>query len=224
MRNTLALYVLESQSYTQNERKCIFFPCSCNLTLINKHVLPDFRLTFTAARCETLLYGFSLCHWNVNSLLAHTKISLLAAYNSIYRYDIIYISESFFDSTISDDDNILHMEGYNLIRADHPNNTKGGGVWLYFKKGLALRKIELSHVTECLLSEVDVKGQVGVIAVSYCSPSQTSSQFDDILSNFEKFIDDVQTFQLVNYRAKIYWNKQTGTCPALPSQPYKHCC
>ena len=39
-------------------------------------------------------------------------MSLLAAYNSVYRYDIIRISVSFLDSTISDDDNILHMEGY----------------------------------------------------------------------------------------------------------------
>ena len=28
---------------------------------------------------------FSLSHWNVNSLLAHKKISLSAAYNSVYR-------------------------------------------------------------------------------------------------------------------------------------------
>ena len=118
---------------------------------------------------------FPLCHWNVNSLVAHKKISLLAAYNSVYRYDIICISESFLDSTISDDDNILHMEGYNLIRADYPDNIKRGGVCLYFKKGLALRKIELSHITECLLCEVNVKGQVGFIIVSYRSPSQTSS-------------------------------------------------
>ena len=69
-----------------------------------------------------------------------------------------FISESFLDSTISDDDNILHMEGYNLIRADHPDNIKRGGVCLYFKKSLALRKIELSHITECLLCEVNVKG------------------------------------------------------------------
>ena len=87
------------------------------------------------------------------------------------------------------------MEGYNLIRADHPDNIKRGGVCLYFKKGLALRKIELSHITECLLCEVNVKGQVGFIIVSYRSPSQTSSQFDDFLSNFEKLFDDVQTFQ-----------------------------
>ena len=40
----------------------------------------------------------------------------------------------FLDSTISDDHNILHMEGYNLIRANQPDNIKRGGVCFYFKK------------------------------------------------------------------------------------------
>ena len=43
------------------------------------------------------------------------------------------------------------MEGYNVIRADHPDKIKRGGVCLYFKMSLYLRKIELSHITECLL-------------------------------------------------------------------------
>ena len=42
---------------------------------------------------------------------------------------------------------------------------------------------------------MNVKRQVGFIIVSYCSPSQTTSQFDDFLSNFEKLFDDVQIFQ-----------------------------
>ena len=33
------------------------------------------------------------------------------------------------------------MEGYNLTRADHPDNIKRGRVGLYLKKSLALRKI-----------------------------------------------------------------------------------
>ena len=82
---------------------------------------------------------------------------LLAVYNSVYRYDNICISESFLDSTISDGDNILHMEGYNLIRTDHSDNIKRGGACLYFKKSLPLRKIELSRITECLLCKVNVK-------------------------------------------------------------------
>ena len=32
------------------------------------------------------------CHWNVNSPLAHNKISLLAAFNTIHQYDVICIS------------------------------------------------------------------------------------------------------------------------------------
>ena len=87
------------------------------------------------------------------------------------------------------------MKGYNFIRADHPDNIKRGGVCLYFKKSLALRKIELSHITECLLCEVNVKRQVGFIIVSYCSPCQTTSQFDYFLLNFEKLFDDVQILQ-----------------------------
>ena len=79
------------------------------------------------------------------------------------------------------------MERYNLIRADHPDNIKRGEVCLYFKNGLALRKIELSHITECLFC----KGQVGFIIVSYRSPSQTSFQSDDFLSNFEELFNDV---------------------------------
>ena len=111
------------------------------------------------------------------------------------------------------------MEGYNLIRADHPDNIKRGGVCLYFKKSLALRKIELSHITECLLCEVNVKGQVGFIIVSYRSPSQTISQFDDFLSSFEKLFDDVQILQPAftvilgdfNARSKSWWSGDLTT-------------
>ena len=44
---------------------------------------------------------FSCCHWNVNSLLAHGKISLLTAYNTIHQYDVVCISETFLDSSVS---------------------------------------------------------------------------------------------------------------------------
>ena len=93
------------------------------------------------------------------------------------------------------------MEGCNLIRADHPDKLKREGLCLYFKKSLALGKIELSHITECLLCEVNIKRQVGFIIVSYHSPSQTSSHFGDfyeILRNslmmFRSFNQPLQSF------------------------------
>ena len=71
---------------------------------------------------------FSVCHWNLNSLTAHnySKLTQLKAYISMYKYDCICLSETYLDSTTPD--NLLEIDGYNLVRADHPNNIKRGGV------------------------------------------------------------------------------------------------
>ena len=74
----------------------------------------------------------SCCHWNVNNILAHDKLSLLTAYNSTQHYDIVCISETCFDSSF--DENILKLAGYSLFRTDHPGNMKRGGVCLYYKE------------------------------------------------------------------------------------------
>ena len=53
--------------------------------------------------------SFSICHWNVNSVSAHnvSKVSLLRAYISIHKFDVICISETFLNSdTAFDDDNL----------------------------------------------------------------------------------------------------------------------
>ena len=48
-------------------------------------------------------YNFSICHWNLNSMTAHNfkKINLLEAYNTINKFDVICLSESYLDSSIS---------------------------------------------------------------------------------------------------------------------------
>ena len=39
---------------------------------------------------------FSICHWNLNSISAHifTKVSLLSAYISVHKFDIICLSQT----------------------------------------------------------------------------------------------------------------------------------
>ena len=61
--------------------------------------------------------SFSICHWNLNSISAHNyiKVSLLRAYISTHKFDVICISETYLDSDISDDDDNLKIAGYNLI-------------------------------------------------------------------------------------------------------------
>ena len=75
------------------------------------------------------------CHWNLNGLAAHdfVKMPLIEAFIKTHNFDIICLSETFLDSSIDISDTRININGYSLLRADHPNNTKRGGVCMYYK-------------------------------------------------------------------------------------------
>ena len=75
----------------------------------------------------------SICHWNLTSIVAHNfvKVSLLIAYNSKHKYDVICLSETYRDSSTVLGDDSLEIPGYNLVRFDHSSNTNCGGVCVY---------------------------------------------------------------------------------------------
>ena len=79
---------------------------------------------------RTSTSNISICHWNLNSISAHnyTKSFLLKAYIAIHKFDIIYLLETYLDSSTTSDRNNLSILGYNLIRSDHPSSNKCGGV------------------------------------------------------------------------------------------------
>ena len=68
----------------------------------------------------------TFCHWNLNELTAHDsiKISLLQAYILQHKYDITCLSETFLNSPIENNDDRISIDGYNLIRLDHPSDSK----------------------------------------------------------------------------------------------------
>ena len=74
--------------------------------------------------------SFSICHWNVNSVSTHnfSKVSLLRAYISIHKFDVICISETFLNSDTAVNDDNLKIEGYNIVRSDHQNLAIESGV------------------------------------------------------------------------------------------------
>ena len=48
----------------------------------------------------------------------------------MYKHDFICLSETYLDSPTPD--RLLEIDGYILVRADHPNNIKRGGVCIYY--------------------------------------------------------------------------------------------
>ena len=136
---------------------------------------------------------FSCCHWNVNSIMAHNKLSLLSTYNTLHKFDVICISETYLDK--SADNDALSVDGYNVIRVDHPHNQKRSGACIYFKKQLKLKQVITPNFSECILCAISMGNKIGYIAVTYRYPSQTASEFANLLENFEKLLYQIQQFR-----------------------------
>ena len=94
--------------------------------------------------------SWSICHWNLNSISPHNyaKLSLLRAYLVFHKFDVICLSEIFLNSSSSPDDKTLEISGYNLVRSDHPFNSKRGGVSIYYKNYLPLRINSVNYLSE----------------------------------------------------------------------------
>ena len=156
---------------------------------------------------------FSCCHWNVNSLLAHNKISLLTVYNAIHQYDVIFVLETFLDSSVSLGDHNLSIQGYSLIWVDHPDDVKMGGVCLYFKENLTLIVFDNSFIAQCIVCEMALRNQKGDVGDTYLSPSQSITEFDEFLSNCDELLNHIKQFRPsftivlgdFNARSKTLW-------------------
>ena len=57
---------------------------------------------------------FSLCHWNLNSLHAHNyaKVPLLQAFNTLHKFDLICLSQTYLDSSILIAESSHIIDGY----------------------------------------------------------------------------------------------------------------
>ena len=102
--------------------------------------------------------NISICHWNLNSISAHNyiKFFLLKSYIAIHKFDIICLSETYLDSSLTSDDDNLTISGYNLIHSDHPSNNKRGDVCIYYKNVLHLRVLSIQYLQECINFKLNI--------------------------------------------------------------------
>ena len=73
--------------------------------------------------CST---SFSFCLWNLNSLTAqnYVKLCLLQACNSVYKHDVIYLSETYLDSLVLSGESDLDFPSNKMVRVDYPGKNK----------------------------------------------------------------------------------------------------
>ena len=106
------------------------------------------------------------------------KVSQLQAFNLVHKFDILCISETHLDSSVSKDGNALSIEGYSIIRADHPSNSKRGGVCISYNDKISVRQRSNIIPLECLACEIVIEKKKGFVITLYRCPSQNQGEFD----------------------------------------------
>ena len=84
----------------------------------------------------------------------------------MYKHDFICFSETYLDSTTPD--SLLKVDGYNLVRVNHHNNTKRDGVCIYYKESLPVGIISLPYLKEALLLEMIYNNKKVIVPVICC--------------------------------------------------------
>ena len=150
-------------------------------------------------KCSSL----NFCHWNLNGLTARdsTKISLLQAYITQHNYDIICLTKTFLNSSILSDDNRITgiIDGYNLIRSDHPSDSKKGEVCIksklvkiYYKEHIPLiLRDDVNTLDNFLVTEYRSQNEKCFLTCIYRSPSQNQDEFKDFCTSFDILLNNI---------------------------------
>ena len=65
-------------------------------------------------------------------------------------------------------------------------------VFVFIPKNQWQKKIvNITNLAECLVCEVMLQNKIGFIAVAYRSPNQRASDYDHVISSFDKFVIDI---------------------------------
>ena len=132
--------------------------------------------------------------WNLNGLTAHNfiEVQLIEAFMTTKYFDIVCLSETLLNSTILDDDENIQINGYSLLRADHPNDIKHGGVCIYFKESLPIIRInDLTNIKVCLVTEINVNNEKCFFGCLYRPPSQNHDELERFCTNFDLLLSSI---------------------------------
>ena len=115
----------------------------------------------------------------------------LRAYITVHKFDINCLSETELDSSNRPDDDNLETTGYDIARADHPSNTKRGGVCIYYKECLPLRVLNIVFLNECTNYELKIGGKTCNFVILCKWASQSQNIFESFCENFERTLDNI---------------------------------
>ena len=100
-----------------------------------------------------------------------------------------YFKQTFLNTSVQNDVNRIKINGYNLIRSDHPSDPKKGGVCIYSKEHIPLIKHD-DIFGNCLLTEICFQNEKCFVNCIYHNEFN-SDEFQNLCVNFHTLLNDV---------------------------------
>ena len=124
----------------------------------------------------------SIFHLNIRSL--RNKIAYLCDIAS--DYDIVCVTESHLDDSISNDD--IHIDGFypNPFRLDR--NAHGGGIVVYVSDNLMVHRLPHLEFGECIWLEVKFAAYSFLICTIYRPPASNNTFWDSLQTSIDNAV------------------------------------
>ena len=121
-----------------------------------------------------------------------------------------------FDQTVKNDETYIEGFSREIYRSHHPSKTKIGGVRLYLREGLTIkRRTDLELLPEIIITEIRIARKKIILGTTYRNPSQNREEFETFIDSSQQTINKMKgenphcmilTGNL-NYGSSMWWTE-----------------
>ena len=122
----------------------------------------------------------SFAVWNLDSIPArdYARIPLIETFQATYDFDLFGVCESSLNENITNESIFIDGFSPDPIRADKPDDSRNGGVCLYFKENLPIKeRSDLATIPETVVAEIKLNKKIFLV-LSYRHPNISSTEFE----------------------------------------------
>ena len=139
--------------------------------------------------------SLTFMNWNLNSLTKDNfhRVDLIEAHNSIFNHDLISVCETNLNDSVELQEILLN--DFSFEPANHPSNSKHGGVGHFYKNTLPTNVRRDLSFDESIVIELKFGRKKVFFTVIYRSPSfnHASREFQTFLLNLKNLQAKIKT-------------------------------
>ena len=164
----------------------------------------------------------SFAVWNLDSLPAreYARIPLIESFQAEQKLDFFGICETSLTGNISNED--IFIEGFSPdpIRADKTDDTRNGGVCLYFRENLPIKpRPDLVNIPETIVAEINLNRKKIFFVLSYRHPNTPIEEFKNYVKCLEKIYENINRENPAvtvicgdfNARSPLFWENDIAS-------------